>query len=624
MLALKINSQYLVTGNNFGIFSSNDLLNNHEVFSIDMFNYVTSINSGTNMKIQFSQDNLNWYNSNGIQNEWESLTNGDYHVNLAYLKWQGPSFYYRINFSSNNMEVPVLKNINITYRVYKSTGTLESDTFHSDGKVIWKTLNWNGSKPKETDIKFQLKFADTLSNLSSKIFIGPDGTHLSYFTTSNVTIKFTNENDQWVQYKLYFSTSDYSKTPILYEINLLYNYLPGIPILTNPFNDDWINNSRPIFSWIFNDQDSKYQSGFQWQMDNEKDFNLVDYESGEILSNLTSYQPSFIIPNGIWYWRVRTQDYDGDWSQFSEPSKIKIDTAILKPENITVNPKNWSSTNSFIIDWTNPIDLSEIKTGAYYYIGDNPPNSQANATWSSKKPFTISNPIKGRSIVYLWLEDNAGNSNYTKYSYVNLKFDESPPKIEHNRIIEVNEGIKITIFANISDEESGVKEATLFFKRVKDKIYTELLMDYNGKNYSAIIPKDNVKPEGLEYYIKASDRSNPNNLIFYGNNGESRVKPNPETDIDIQVIRRKIKQQESDSIWLYIIGGIGTILLIIIIFIIIFSKGKKKKLPQQQHETQSQPILQQSPQKLCLTCGQSLTYYNQNNRYYCHYCKKYE
>jgi hypothetical protein len=34
--------------------------------------------------------------------------------------------------------------------------------------------------------------------------------------------------------------------------------------------------------------------------------------------------------------------------------------------------------------------------------------------------------------------------------------------------------------------------------------------------------------------------------------------------------------------------------------------------------------VQQPKQNLCTTCGQALTYYSQNNKYYCHHCQKYE
>ncbi len=624
ILIIKIKPDYLLTGKNLGYFESNDLLNSQGIFSSDKLYYNTSINTNTEIKIQFSKDNMNWYNSEGLINEWNKLYDGSHSIDLTELGWHGPNLYYRVNFSSYDMEVPALEYINISYRKYDSTGTFESEAFYSDGRVTWKTFLYNGTKPEGTNIKFQLRFADTLSNLLSKNFIGPDGNPLSYYITSNETIGFTDENDQWVQYKIFLFTSSGSKTPMVNKINIIFNYLPLAPTLSKPSSIEWINDSKPIFSWKFNDKDSNYQSGFQWQLDDMDDFSSVEYDNRNLISNLTSYIHPNPISDGVWYWRVRTQDRDDDWGPFSDNGVIKIDTKIENPLELTVTPRIYSSVNSFSIDWKNPEDFSGIEPGAYYYIGNNPPNNQVNGTWVSKKPFIVSVSKQGQSNIYIWLRDNAGNSNFTKYSIGYLKLDESPPKIEHKKIIEVNEGEAITIIVDIFDDESGVNEVKLFFKSSKDQQYKELLMDYNGNNYSAIISKDNVKPDGLEYYIKASDRSKPSNIIFYGNSGESKVKPNPETDIDIQVIRKKMKQQDPDIIIFSIIGGIVVILLIIIIFIIILRRGKKKQLSQQSQQTESQHILQQSQQNLCSICGEQKIFIRQNNRYYCYHCKKYE
>jgi cytoskeletal protein RodZ len=53
-------------------------------------------------------------------------------------------------------------------------------------------------------------------------------------------------------------------------------------------------------------------------------------------------------------------------------------------------------------------------------------------------------------------------------------------------------------------------------------------------------------------------------------------------------------------------------------------------LSPQIEQTPTQPIITTQPpqlqpqQNICSTCGQALTYYNQNNKYYCHHCNKYE
>jgi hypothetical protein len=82
---------------------------------------------------------------------------------------------------------------------------------------------------------------------------------------------------------------------------------------------------------------------FQVLIDDDKDFNNIDFDSGMQSSfrnawNFpanTDYQE---IPDGTWYWKARTKDSDGDWGLFSEPYMFTIDTnppesSILFPEN---------------------------------------------------------------------------------------------------------------------------------------------------------------------------------------------------------------------------------------------------------------------------------------------------
>ena len=78
--------------------------------------------------------------------------------------------------------------------------------------------------------------------------------------------------------------------------------------------------------------------------------------------------------------------------------------------------------------------------------------------------------------------------------------------------------------------------------------------------------------------------------------------------------------------------AIGIIVMILLFFLIIKRKKKgevvQEPIPASEIEMQIQQQLSQQikqpEQKSCSTCGLSLKYYSQNNKYYCNYCKKYE
>jgi len=89
-----------------GILSSNNLLSGQTVGSIESFGCEASIPSGTSLKVQFSQDNTNWYNSAGTLGGWDTLSAGSYSIDLSSLNWSGANFYYRMEFTSDGSGYP--------------------------------------------------------------------------------------------------------------------------------------------------------------------------------------------------------------------------------------------------------------------------------------------------------------------------------------------------------------------------------------------------------------------------------------------------------------------------------------------------------------------------------------
>ena len=526
---------------------STNLLTEHNATSFDILTYETSIPTGTNIKIQFSKDNLSWYNSSGLLNKWDELEDGLDYFNLSSLNWHGGNFYYKINFTSDNLEIPSIQRINLYYTSYFSAGTLESESLDSGGIVNWTSLSWSSTEPPGTEIKFKVRTASDKSSISSKKFLGPDGTTATFYTTPGESIWSGHEGDRWIEYKAYFSTFDTSTTPILHDVTLEYNFLPERPLLDQSMNDTWQNIDKPTFAWTFNDTDSSSQGGFQWQLDDSKYFDSIDFDSGKILSSSTYFTPTFKIPDGIWYWRVKTHDIEGAWGPYSGYSIVKVDTSILPPQELSVSPGVWTSENSFTIDWTYPKDLSGIKRGIYYYIGTSEPTSDSDGTWITNKPFTIADAPEGENNIYLWLEDKVGNIGYLNYSNSTLKLDTIAPEIEHTKVTTCIEGSAIPITAMITDECCGVEEVTLYYKQSSASKFSKIPMVLSDEVYAAEISEDFVTNENLIYYLEAVDNSKPSNTIYYGSAGETEVKPTATTGIEIEISLRPIIVENSPT-----------------------------------------------------------------------------
>jgi parallel beta-helix repeat protein len=143
----------------------------------------------------------------------------------------------------------------------------------------------------------------------------------------------------------------------------------------------------------------------------------------------------------------------------------------------------------------------------------------------------------------------------------------------------------------------------------------------------------------LEEYEKNTDPQNPDTDGDKHNDKEDAY-PLDETKWEKEDEKPPEKKQpdekkSDDSFWLGISAAIIIFVIVIILLFFLLIKRKKKgdeeaqkTLPGdktvKQIQQQVTPPIKQHEQRSCSTCGISLKYYSQNDKYYCHNCKKYE
>ena len=114
------------------------------------------------------------------------------------------------------------------------------------------------------------------------------------------------------------------------------------------------------------------------------------------------------------------------WTNLGSQSTQAADTtAPPAPISLGAVPGSWTNTNSFSIDWTNPSDPSGI-AGAYYKLGS-APTSNTDGTYTTSKPFTVAAGAQGGQVLYVWLKDGAGNTDYNNRSSTTLYYDGTAP-----------------------------------------------------------------------------------------------------------------------------------------------------------------------------------------------------
>lgn len=294
---------------------------------------------------------------------------------------------------------------------YNDTGKYYSKVYDSGlPGTDWNILNWTENAPAGTDITFATRSGDTST---------PDNSWSAW------SIELTNPagggiispRSQYLQFRATLSTTDDKLTPYLQEVTISYSLNTRSPAtLTAPANDTWLKTNQPTFTWTFNDGEADTQGAYIVEIDNDPKFLTVDYTSGIVTSSQGSWKPSGSIPDGVWNWRVRTQDNYEMWSGNSNTWVTKID--VVSPENFipTADPDTWTPNVQPVItfsttDATSGIDHYEV------FVDGTSHNNQ-------NSPYTLPIQTEGIHNVTIKAFDKAGNY---KESFVNVYIDFTPP-----------------------------------------------------------------------------------------------------------------------------------------------------------------------------------------------------
>jgi hypothetical protein len=147
-------------------------------------------------------------------------------------------------------------------------------------------------------------------------------------------------------------------------------------------------------------------------------------------------------------------------------------------------------------------------------------------------PVVLEQQSEGEHDITLMAYDKAGNfidSNFKIY------IDSIAPSITHTPVTSGTKGYPVKFTAVVTDDHSGVSVVDLYYKQATDTSYSKVAMTVQDDTYSVELPSDYVTEDGLEYYIKAEDSSEPPNIIYYGNDGDTTIEPSSLTDIDIYI-----------------------------------------------------------------------------------------
>ncbi len=154
---------------------------------------------------------------------------------LSQIDWQGgagqeiigdDNKYFSQDGNIDDFSAGEIKLLNSS-GVYSFSGSLISSIFDTGTTTNFHIFNWEpqgqpaevGSKP----IKFQIATNEILTSTTTWEFIGPDGTHSSFFEVSGEPFSEVSNGDRYLRYKAILSTENTNYSPNLSGISFSFS-----------------------------------------------------------------------------------------------------------------------------------------------------------------------------------------------------------------------------------------------------------------------------------------------------------------------------------------------------------------------------------------------------------------
>jgi hypothetical protein len=573
--------------------------------------------------------NTNWNVS------WDILSQGK---NTVYIRVfdQAGNIFYDQNHNISVFKDTIPPDVIINEEVY---GWYNADP----GAVI--DVDFSAGNPSVNSPLKTAQFKFGVYGTWSEIFNIPDDTEPRYNYTEGWSIPWSNvkEGQNSIYIRLYDSAGN--ENSYLEEIFFNRDTLgPEPPILVAPINNGKTTEKNIVHTWLVpKDPGANMIGRYHIQVDTNDDFkNLIT----DTTTTKSLYLHQTELEVGKYYWRVSAIDTVGNIGEWSTTWNFEIvsnkapeanlpptanagdDIVVYIDEMITFNgsgssdPENDEMTYLWFLDADTEVDKVGMavqwrypKNGSYgvtLEVFDTYGGSDSDSLTVTVLDTTKDSDDDGMSDdweIYYGLDPNdpkdamedTDNDGYLN----NMEFvqgsepmdslstpitaqDSKPPKILHKKVVTAQQLNAIKITATVDDEDSGVKEVNLYYKKKTDQSYNSVSMG-NENTYSAIIPGSLVTLDDLEYYIEAIDNSKQRNVAYFGKSGQTLKRPSLSNDIDVKVKEIITSEEEPDMMEdfkdMFAFESLEICFIVLILFIVLlvsfgFSLGKAVRAKQ--------------------------------------------
>jgi hypothetical protein len=430
---------------------------------------------------------------------------------------------------------PEFRSIRIDYFTYKPSETFDSDEVYDLGDAPLRALHkveWSSDEPAGTDTKVYFRTAATKTAIASA----------SWEEVASGQQVFTYQPAKFFEYRTILSSTDSIATPVVNSLVFTFNRGPDPSTALNPLNESHWGSTTPEFTWTFQDPDglsTDSQQAYSLQVSFLEDFIYLNYESGAVVTNISSCISNPITPDGWYYWRVKTQDNYGTWGAWSPVHRVYIDTASPSPPEIScyTHPSEgtWYSRTTAIFDWDEASDISDI-AGYSYALNQTADTDPPEEIMLSADEFNLRKNENiftglvrydglsdGEWYFHLRAVDTLGHWGSTN-SFI-FRVDHSPPTVLDLSDEEATTGEDLEFSFELDDNHSGLLSAELFWRYDVESVFQSEL--YNIVNEDTIYfkyPMKDIEAEHIEYYVIVKDNAaNESNAYRYPATGYAEI-----------------------------------------------------------------------------------------------------
>jgi hypothetical protein len=280
------------------------------------------------------------------------------------------------------------------------------------------------------------------------------------------------------------------------------NAPPGPPVTVRP--DGFSKAEHVEFTWSFIDVDAgASQSGFEIAYSRDMAFPSSGTQGGVLVGSSgrsTRYVAPDPVPEGRWYWKVRTRDQLGLWSDWSPTADFLADRT-PPVGSILINEGDEYTAEDVVVLTLNASDnLMDLGGEMYYQVSLDP-----NFPNASNHPWPPPNPPhqellggEGIKVVFFRIFDAAGLHHTSMDTIV---YNATPVRMVHAPITTAPLNKDLNVSCSIFGPY-GV-EATLYHRKSYEEEFREVEMQGNGTLFWAVIDRDHMSVKGVLYYIEA-------------------------------------------------------------------------------------------------------------------------